>query len=84
MPDQNAAQVPAQTSDEQQPKRVNVVFSPETYNTLQDIANAQGINMSDALRQAINISDIIVKANKDPESRILVDKAGQVQELKLI
>jgi len=70
--------------DESQAKRVNVVFSADTYKTLQDLANSQGINVSDALRQAINVSDIVVKANKEPDSRVLIDKAGKVQELKLV
>ena len=80
----DASQASPQDQDASQSKRVNVVFSNDTYTTLQNIAKSQGINVSDALRQAINISDVVVKANKDPDSRVLVDNGGQVQELKLI
>jgi hypothetical protein len=67
-----------------QPKRVNVVFSPETYSALEELATSQNINISDALRQAISVSSLVVKADKDPKSRLLIDRGGQVQELKLI
>ena len=69
---------------EGEPKRVNVIFSPEQYATLEKIANAQNITVSQALRQAINISDIIVTADRDPNSRVLVEKNGKTQELKLV
>jgi hypothetical protein len=65
-------------------KRVNAVFSNDTYNTLQNIAQSQGISVSDALRQAISISDLVVKANQNPDSRVLIDNGGNVQEVKLI
>jgi len=69
---------------EQEAKRVNVIFSPEQYATLQKIADAQKITISQALRQAINISDLIVSADRDPDARILIQKNGRTQELKLV
>ena len=69
---------------EGQSKRVNVIFSADTYNTLQELAQSQKINLSDALRQAINVSSLVVKANKDPDSRVLIDRGGKTQELKLV
>jgi hypothetical protein len=65
-------------------KRVNVVFSPEQYSTLQNLAQMQNISLSDALRQAINVSNLIVKANSDPDTQILLKKGNAVQELKII
>lgn len=76
--------VSSSSPDADQTKRVNVIFSNSTYNTLQDLASSQNISVSDALRQAINVSDLVVKANQDPKSRVLIDNAGQVQEIKLI
>jgi hypothetical protein len=65
-------------------KRVNVIFSQEQYETLQRIANAQGINLSDALRQAINVSNLIVGANADKDTQILIKRGDSVQELKIV
>ena len=65
-------------------KRVNVVFSPEQYNTLQKLAQMQNISVSDALRQAINVSNLIVNANADSDTQILLKKGNNVQELKII
>jgi hypothetical protein len=65
-------------------KRVNVVFSPEQYNTLQKLAQMQNISVSEALRQAINVSNLIVNANADDDTQILLKKGSNVQELKII
>jgi hypothetical protein len=65
-------------------KRVNVIFSPEQYATLENIAKTQQISLSDALRQAISVSDMIVKANEDKNTQILIKKGDTVQELKIV
>jgi hypothetical protein len=65
-------------------KRVNVVFSPDQYATLLNLAKMQNISLSEALRQAINISDFIVKSNADEDTKILLKKGSAVQELKII
>ena len=65
-------------------KRVNVIFSQDQYAALQRLAAAQGINLSDALRQAINVSELIVKANADKDTQILIKKGDSVQELKIV
>ena len=66
------------------PKRVNVVFSADQFNKLQSLANSQKISLSDALRQAISLSGLIVDANNDDDTKILLKKGGEVQELKLM
>jgi hypothetical protein len=71
-------------TDPEDAKRVNVVFSPDQYKTLQNLARMQNITLSDALRQAINVSDIVVKANADKNTKILLKTGSSVQELKLI
>jgi hypothetical protein len=65
-------------------RRVNVVFSADQYNTLQRLASMQKISLSDALRQAISLSDLIVNANADPETKILLRKGDSLQELKIV
>jgi ribbon-helix-helix CopG family protein len=65
-------------------KRVNVIFPQEVYDTLQNLAKMQNITISQALRQAINISNLIVNADKDEKARILIDRGGKTQELKLV
>ena len=65
-------------------KRVNVVFSADQYNTLANLAKVQNISLSAALRQAINISNLIVNANADGDTQILLKKGNAVQELKII
>jgi len=65
-------------------KRVNVVFSTEQYNVLQNLARMQNISVSDALRQAIAVSNLIVTANADEDTKILLKKGNSVQELKIV
>ncbi|WP_353067746.1 hypothetical protein RBB77_23330 (plasmid) [Tunturibacter psychrotolerans] len=65
-------------------KRVNVVFSADQFNQLQSLANSQKISLSDALRQAISLSGLIVDANNDKDTQILLKKGSNVQEVKLV
>lgn len=65
-------------------KRVNVIFPQPVYDTLQKLAKMQNITISQALRQAINISDLIVSAEQDEKARILINRKGKTQELKLV
>lgn len=65
-------------------KRVNVVFSADQFNKLQSLASSQKISLSDALRQAISLSGLIVDANNDEDTQILLKKGNAVQELKLM
>ena len=83
-PEKQQSDVEMPASEEGSTRRVNVIFSKDQYDTLKRLANQQGINVSDALRQAINLSDLLVNLNKDPNTRILLDKGGKVQELKIV
>lgn len=65
-------------------KRVNVIFSDDQYKSLENLASKQDISISDALRQAIKISTLVVDANEDKDSKILLEKSGKIQELKLV
>lgn len=65
-------------------KRVNVIFSDDQYKSLESLASKQEISISDALRQAIKISTLVVDANEDKDAKILFEKNGKIQELKLV
>jgi hypothetical protein len=67
-----------------QSKRVNVIFSAPQYQLLKSLAGRQGISVSDVLRQALSLTKLIVEANENPDERILVERKGQLQELKLV
>jgi hypothetical protein len=63
-------------------KRINVIFSAQQYDLLRDLAKKRGVNVSDILRQAINIMKLVVDANQD--GKILIERKGKVQQLKLV
>lgn len=84
MPSEPDKQQPTEEAPDPGTKRVNVIFSNDQYQTLQDLATKQGISLSDALRQAINVSKLVVDANEDKDTRVLIDKGGRVQELKIV
>jgi hypothetical protein len=65
-------------------KRINVIFTPEQYEILQKLAKMQNISMSDALRQAIGISNLILQANADPNTQILIKEGDSVQQLRIV
>lgn len=81
---QPVSETPTDSAQDQSTKRVNVIFSNDQYQTLQDLAKKQDISLSDALRQAINVSKLVVDANEDKDTRVLIDKGGKVQELKIV
>jgi hypothetical protein len=82
--------MPTETSNSPTPalaegsKRVNVVFTAEQFQKLQNLASSQKITLSDALRQAINLSGLIVDANNEKDAQILFKKGNVVQQLKLV
>ena len=65
-------------------KRVNVVFSADQFSKLQNLATSQNISLSDALRQAISLSKLIVDANADKNTQILFKQGDNIQEMKLV
>ena len=61
-----------------------VTVSTDTLNALHKIAAKQNISLSDALRQAVNVSQLLVDAEEDSDTRILLKKGTRVQELKMV
>jgi hypothetical protein len=80
----DASPIPSSETPAGETRRVNVVFSRDQFETLQKIADMQNISLSDALRQAISVSDLIVNANADKDTQILIKKGDNVQELKIV
>lgn len=62
---------------------VQIPFSSEQYKTLQSLAEDQGIELSDAVNQAIMISKLIVGAIQAPEKRVLIQNGKKLQEVTL-
>lgn len=62
-----------------EPKRIAANLAPSTYAALQELANAKGQSMADALRDAIALS----KWFRDTQASgdILVEKDGKIQRV---
>jgi hypothetical protein len=74
---------PSGSNSNSETKRVNVIFTPQQYQLLKDLAARQGITLSDLLRQSLALTKLIVEADLKGE-KILIDKDGQLQQLKLV
>jgi hypothetical protein len=81
MPDSEQEQTPSVTSDP--PSAGTVPITPDQARTLQNLADSQNIDVSDALGQAIKIAKIIVDVNNNSNERVLIQKGQQLQELTL-
>jgi hypothetical protein len=64
------------------PRKVIVNFAPETYSALQNVANVRNVAASEALRQAIGLLAFFVETTADG-NRILIDRKGQISELRI-
>ena len=63
-----------------QPKRITTTFAPSTYAALQELANARGTSMADALRDAIALSKWF-KDTQDNGVNILIEKNGRMERV---
>lgn len=62
-------------------RRVNVNFSPEIYDALQQIAEERSTTMADVLRDAIGLEKFVQDTKKEG-GRILIDRGnGRTHEL---
>lgn len=64
-------------------RSVQVIFSPAQYAKLQSLAQRQQIAPAAALVQALDIADIVVDADQNPQDRVLIQRGREVNELKL-
>ena len=67
-------------TNQDQPKRITTTFAPHTYAVLQELANARGTSMADALRDAIALSKWF-KDTQDNGANILIEKNGRMERI---
>ena len=63
------------------PKRVTVVFAPQTYKKLEDIAKSKGITNTEALRQSISLTEYLDRAQQKDRAKIFIERDGKLSEL---
>lgn len=63
------------------PERLSI--NDSVLNKLQEIARAQGITVSDALTQAINISDLVMRKRSEPGTKVLFKRGNHYEQLVL-
>jgi|GEM_PF-5311642 len=65
-------------------KVTQLTISVDTFNALREMAERQNISLSEALRQAINVSHLLVNEGRDQGTKILLKTGNQVRELTLL
>jgi predicted HicB family RNase H-like nuclease len=64
-------------------KRMTIQFSPELYEHLQSIADAQGISLAEAVRKSVALESYLRQALKRSGARLLIEDEKSVKELIL-
>jgi hypothetical protein len=64
-------------------RRVNVNFSEEAYDALENLAKERGTTMAEVLRDAISLEQWVDEVRKDRDARLLVERGGERRELLL-
>jgi ribbon-helix-helix protein len=77
----NAA--PGSSQQNSDTKRVNVIFSSQQYQMLKDLAERQGVSISDVLRQALALTKLIAEAERN-DQKFLIEKDGQYQQVRFV
>lgn len=62
-------------------KRVTATFAPKTYKKLEKIAKFKGTTNGDALRQAISLTELIVRTIEEDHSKIFIKRDNNFYEL---
>ncbi len=60
-----------------------LTITEDVLNKLQELARTQNISVSQALEQAINISDIVVRKKAEPGTKVLFKRGNNYQQLTL-
>jgi hypothetical protein len=61
-------------------KRVHVMFAPSTYDALRRIAERKGVSISEALRQAIQLTDYVTRQLEEG-SELALNRDGETLRL---
>ena len=62
-------------------RRVHVVFPQRVYAKLQLMAKRKGVTMTEALRQAIYLSDHIERAIQEDHASVVINRNGERSEI---
>ncbi len=60
-----------------------LTMTESVMNKLQELARAQNISVSDALEQAVNISDLVIRKKSEPGTKVLFKRGSQYEQLTL-
>ena len=63
------------------PLPARLTLTEDSLTQLQQLADRQHVSLSQALAQAIQISDIVVSQAADPKTKILVKRGDKYKEL---
>ena len=61
--------------------RYNLELSTENYENLKKIAEQEGTTVADLLRRATKLLLFVLSIKQDPDTRLLVERGGEVQEI---
>jgi len=75
--------VEAESKKGRSTRRVNVNFSEEAYDALENLAKERGTTMAEVLRDAISLEQWVDEVRKDRDARLLVERGGERRELLL-
>ena len=64
-------------------RRVNVNFSEEVFEALENLARERGTTMAEILRDAVALEQWIDQVRKDKDSRLLIERDGERREIIL-
>lgn len=61
-----------------------LTITEDVLNQLRLLADFQNITLSQALTQAIEVSDIVVRSINSPDSKVLLKKGNKYEQLTLV
>jgi hypothetical protein len=63
--------------------RYNLAMPTDSYKSLQKIAEQEDTTIADLLRKATKLLLFVRSIKEDPDSRLLVERGGDIQEIVL-
>lgn len=61
-----------------------LTITEDTFDQLRRLADSQRISISQALTQAVRVSDIVVRSINDPNSKVILKKGKRYEQLTLV
>jgi hypothetical protein len=69
---------------EQNTKRLNLSLKPSVFDQLQEVAEQRGTSIVDVIRSCIRVGLMVHTASNDADTKIIVRKADQEQQVFLL